>query len=64
MTGLLILRAVVASLEAVAAVATKAEPAEVTRFLKRHNDFMDKCDARLEKLRFWDRDDDEKEGQS
>lgn len=62
MTGQLILRAVVASLEALAAVATKADAAEVSRFLKRHNDFMERCDRRLDTMRFWDRDDDDKEG--
>jgi hypothetical protein len=59
MTGLLFLRALVASLEAVAAVATKADPVEVTRFLKRHNDFAEKVEARWERMKFWEKDDED-----
>lgn len=43
-----------ASLESLAQVAEKATPEQVQALLERHNRRMDRCEALLERLKFWE----------
>lgn len=54
MTVNLILRIMAASLESLAQVAEKATPEQVQALLERHNRRMDRCEALLERLKFWE----------
>lgn len=54
MTISLILRVMAASLEALASIAEKATPEQMQAILDRHNRRMDRCEAVLERLKFWD----------
>ena len=57
MTVNLILRIIAASLESLSAVAEKATPEQMQSILERHNHRMDRCEAMLDKLKFWDKGD-------
>lgn len=59
MTALLILRALVATLEIEAGIVQKATPEQVQAFLDRHEARVAKFEAALDKLKFWDRDKEE-----
>ena len=58
MTVNVVLRIIAASLESLAEVAKKATPEQVQAILERHNNRMDRCEALLERLKFWDTADD------
>lgn len=56
MTVNLILRIMAASLEGLTAIAEKATPEQMQAILDRHNRRMERCEALLDKLRFWDKE--------
>jgi hypothetical protein len=59
MTFTLILRIMAASLESLAEIAEKATPEQMQAILERHNKRMDRCEALLDRLRFWEKDEEQ-----
>ncbi len=55
MTVNLILRIMAASMESLVLIAEKATPDQVQKLVERHNARMERCEALLERIKFWDR---------
>jgi len=57
MTATAVIAFMTASLKAVTTLIEKARPDQIQDIIDRHNRRMDRAEAFLERIKFWDRDD-------